>query len=111
MRAYTRKGSGITMAGTPDIIEGTWDEILRQSGKFNGHRLRVTILPEGEPTTADPLSFPPTGRYAARMRPILAALEATPPTPEEVAEAEDELRELLENLNENRRRDGAEPLF
>ena len=31
-----------------EIVEGTWEEISRQATRFNGHRLRVAILPDGE---------------------------------------------------------------
>ena len=30
----------------PEIFEGTWEEIYHQSSKFDGHRLRVVILPD-----------------------------------------------------------------
>ena len=33
---------------TPEIIEGTWEEISKQAPKFDGHRLRVVILPDAE---------------------------------------------------------------
>jgi hypothetical protein len=31
----------------PKILEGTWEEIASHAAEFNGHRLRVTILPDG----------------------------------------------------------------
>lgn len=31
---------------TQNIIEGTWEEISSHASEFNGHRLRVIILPE-----------------------------------------------------------------
>jgi hypothetical protein len=34
----------------PETIEGTWEEISRQADRLNGHRLRVTILPDSEKT-------------------------------------------------------------
>jgi len=34
-----------------DVIEGTWEEISRHASEFNGHRLRVVILPD-EPSAA-----------------------------------------------------------
>lgn len=92
------------MNALPEVIEGTWEEILLQADKFNGYRLRVTLLPEKEPL------FATTGRYAARMREARAG-ETAAAAPEEVAQAEEELEELMNNLNENRRRNGAEPLF
>lgn len=50
-----------------DIIEGTWEEISRQSHKFNGHRLRVVILPD-EPSSS-PRKFMTKGIF-----PQLAAI-------------------------------------
>ena len=97
------------MSAAPEVVEGTWEEISLQSARFNGHRLRVTILPDEEPAAAS-VPFAPTGRYAARMRAALAE-QTEPATPEEIAQAEREMEELIENLNENRRRDGAEPIF
>ena len=29
---------------TTTVLEGTWEEIQQHADKFNGHRLRVTIL-------------------------------------------------------------------
>ncbi len=40
------------MPTAPETIEGTWDEIVSQADKFDGHRLRVTILPAEEPSPA-----------------------------------------------------------
>jgi hypothetical protein len=32
---------------TPQIIEGTWEEVTTQRGKtLTGHRVRVTVLPD-----------------------------------------------------------------
>jgi len=97
------------MSATPEVVEGTWEEISLQSAKFNGHRLRVTILPDEEQAAVS-VSFPPTGRYAARMRAALAE-PATPATAAEIAQAEREMEELKHNMNENRQQDGAEPIF
>jgi hypothetical protein len=96
----------------PETIEGTWEEIQRQASKFNGHRLRVTILPAASSTiSAKPIvELRPTGRYAVRIRAEMEA-ESETPTPEEIAEAEREIEEMKQNMNENRRRDGAEPIF
>ena len=30
------------------VLEGTWEEIVQLAPRFNGHRLRVTILPNEE---------------------------------------------------------------
>ena len=30
------------------VLEGTWEEIQQHADKFNGHRLRVTILEDEE---------------------------------------------------------------
>ena len=87
--------------------EGTREEIAELAPKFTGHRVRVQILPEDLPSPF--ISHGPTGRYAARMRKILSDLP--PATPEEMREADEEALELMRNLNENRRREGAEPLY
>ncbi|HLX64245.1 MAG TPA: hypothetical protein VKX17_23435 [Planctomycetota bacterium] len=89
---------------TAEIYEGTWDEISQVAARFNGHRLRVQVL-------LGPLNFLPArtpSRYAARMRSEMA--NAPEPTPADIAEAERETLEFMRNLNENRRRDGAEIL-
>jgi hypothetical protein len=31
---------------TEKTIEGTWDEIVGHADEFNGHKLRLTILPD-----------------------------------------------------------------
>jgi hypothetical protein len=36
-----------------DIVEGTWEEVLRYADKFNGHRLRVLILPDSNQASAN----------------------------------------------------------
>lgn len=91
-------------ATAPQIIEGTWEEISRQGAKLNGHRVRVEILP-------DEINKASTGRYAARMRPLLEEAAAVSPTTEEREQAEREVQQLKDALNENRRLDGAEPIF
>lgn len=96
------------MRMTTEVIEGTWEEISLQAAKFNGRRLRVTLLPsEEQPAAKDQL--PTTGRYAARIRATLG--DETKVTAEEMAEAERQMEELVHNLNENRRQARAEPLF
>ena len=86
----------------PESIEGTWEEILSQGAKFRGHRVRVVILPdEGKAT----------GKYAARIRPLLEEISQNPPTPEEQEKANKEVAELKNALNANRQKDGAEPIF
>jgi hypothetical protein len=37
-----------TIVAIPQVIEGTWEEISKQSEKFSGHRVRVTLLPDEE---------------------------------------------------------------
>jgi len=86
-----------------ETLEGTWEEVVLQTAKLDGHRVRVTILPDSVKA--------PTGRYAARVRAALARQADMDATPEEIAEAEREMRERMESLNEDRRRSGAEPLF
>lgn len=51
----------------------------------------------------------PTGRYAARIRQLIAQ-EIFPATPSAIAQEEQEAIDLLRALNQSRRRDGAEPL-
>jgi hypothetical protein len=94
------------VAPAPEIIEGTWEEVSRQSARLSGHRVRVVILPETEIDAPEA-----TGRYAARMRPLLEEASRSPATPEERKAAEREVQELKDALNESRRRDGAEPVF
>ncbi len=93
-------------APAPEIIEGTWEEVSRQSARLSGHRVRVVILTETETDAPEA-----TGRYAARMRPQLEESSRTPATPDERKAAEREVQKLKDALNESRRRDGAEPIF
>ena len=91
------------------VWEGTWDEIAKEAVRLPGHRLRVTLLPE----TSSPLNLlqeHPTGRYAARMNSVLNA-PISPATAEEAEDAQRELDEVMCALNENRQREGAEPIF
>ena len=44
--------SAITEITESEVIEGTWEEIARQAPKFDGHRLRVVILPAADPDVA-----------------------------------------------------------
>ena len=39
------------IATAPQIIEGIWEEVLRQCKKLNGHRVRVEILPDHKTAT------------------------------------------------------------
>jgi hypothetical protein len=96
-------GGSLTMSNSTisaPVIEGTWEEVMSQATQFQGHRLRVVILPDE----------PVTGKYAARMRPLLAQILTEESSPEK-DQQEKELQELMNALNENRRRDGAEPIF
>lgn len=101
------------MSATPEVVEGTWEEISLQSAKFNGHRPRVTILPDEEPEKSDYdgtlRTLPPTGRGAARLRARLAA-KATD-DPEEIRKAQEELDEMKRSMNAERQRSGAEQIF
>lgn len=94
-----------TTIGDTKTYEGTWDEILKLAPEFNGHRLRVKILPDAVQPVVE---LKPTGRYAARMERDLA--NARESTPEEIEQEEREVKELIRNLNETRRRGGAEPI-
>jgi hypothetical protein len=94
----------------PEVLEGTWEEISRLAPKFNGHRLRVavTILPDNRDESVSERVAArfstPTGRFAARVRAERSEIANAPATtPEEVAKAQREMRELINNLNENRR--------
>jgi len=102
------------------VIEGTWEEIVREAHRFNGRRLRVAILPVEErqedtgPGTQNApsgltITLPPTGRYAARLSERLAA-EASD-DPEEIRQAQEDLDEMMRRMNEERIRSGAEPIF
>jgi hypothetical protein len=70
----------------------------------------VSQLPE----SADEMrsnSKPTTGRYAARMAPLLEEMAKFPPlTRKEQEAAEQEVQEILDALNAHRRRDGADLL-
>ena len=37
------------------VVEGTWEEIASHALEFNGHRLRVIILPDEPRTTPEKL--------------------------------------------------------
>ena len=99
------------MSTTAEVIEGTWEEISLQAAKFNGRRLRVTLLPGDDPPAAKNPLPTTTGRYAARIRAALLTDETTKATAEEIAGAERQMEELVHSLNENRRQAGAEPVF
>ncbi len=32
------------MSSVPMVFEGTWDDLLKRSSEFAGHRLRITVL-------------------------------------------------------------------
>lgn len=83
------------MKVTPEIIEGTWEEISLQADKLNGHRLRVTILPDEEQ--------PVDAKNAAAIAYLQERLKNAPTDPELIRQAEAELEELHQNLNNIRR--------
>ena len=91
----------------PDTFEGTWEELTQVAPRFNGHRLRLTVLREAKPS---PFIRPKVNtNYAAK---ILEELSQLPPaTPEEIREAEEEYLEFQRAMNETRRRAGAEILY
>ena len=92
-----------------DIYEGTWEEIQQLAPRFNGHTLRVQVVAE---PVSWPISLVPVAQTLACLKAELAEMELEPnPAQEEIQKAEEELLELKRNLNENRRRDGAEILF
>jgi hypothetical protein len=70
----------------------------------------VSQLPEsGDEMRSAPK--PTTGRYAARMAPLLEEMAKSPPlTREEQKAAEQEVQDILDALNEHRRHDGADLL-
>lgn len=90
-----------------EVFEGTWEEIADMASKFAGHRVRVQKLPDAVPSPL--IRSGPPGRYAEYMQNILNNLP--PATPAEMQQAEDELLEFKRNMNENRRREGAEILY
>ena len=92
-----------------EVFEGTWDEIQQQADKFNGHRLRVTILPDGKISPLRPSSR--SREEVIKRLEEAIAIGTSPATPEEIAEAARDVDEILHNLNENRKREGAEPFF
>lgn len=94
-----------------EVYEGTWEELKKLKERFNGRRLRVTILskkPRDE-SKASPF-VKPTKDLGEYLRDALSSAPRDP-TPEQIAEAEAEEKELIRNLNENRRRDGADPIY
>jgi hypothetical protein len=88
------------------VLEGTWEELAAQVHPLPGQRFRLEIL-----SPAVSLYDRPTGRYSARLRATLAEQAGQVATPEEMAEAERDLQELMHNMNETRRRAGAQPIF
>ncbi len=69
-----------------NIIEGTWEEVSRQSDKFYGHRLRVVILPDEPPSS--PRKFMTKGIF-----PQLASIEEED---FKVAEFQDDIESKLD---------------
>jgi hypothetical protein len=82
------------MSAAPEVIEGAWEEVSRQSGKLNGHRVRVTILPDEEQQLRDT-------ENAAAITYLQERLKKALTDPEEIRQAEAELEELHRNLNRN----------
>jgi membrane protein insertase Oxa1/YidC/SpoIIIJ len=94
-----------------NLIEGTWEEVSRHAQEFGGRRLRVMILPDTEPTSMSQEKHSTTGKYARRMQPLLEEIAKIVPSESDKMLAEKELQDFMTTLNENRRRDGAEPIF
>ncbi|MCC2669876.1 MAG: hypothetical protein K0Q72_2347 [Armatimonadetes bacterium] len=46
------------------VLEGTWEEISRQSQRFAGHRVRITILSEGQAGDVGHASGPTNRTFA-----------------------------------------------
>ena len=86
-------------------IEGTWDEIAKLAPQFNGHRLRVTILPKVSPI----ILGAPVSEVIAYLQARLHD-EATD-DPEKILAAQQELDEMKQSMNAERFRSGAEPIF
>lgn len=93
----------------PEFYEGTWEELKKLAPRFNGRKLRVTILSKQQQAGTSTF-VKPTQDLGEFLRDTIASAPRKP-TPEEIAQAEAEEKELIRNLNENRRRDGAEPIY
>jgi hypothetical protein len=88
---------------TPQIIEGTWEEVTTQRGNvLSGHRVRVTVLPDEEK---------PEEKNAASIALLRSWLDDAPKTLEEKEEAERGFAEFKRNMNEPRKIAGARLLY
>ena len=56
----------------PQVLEGTWEEIVRHGEQLSGKRVRLTVLPDHEPASlpAAPLYLTGTSEE------VIAALDA-----------------------------------
>jgi hypothetical protein len=87
-----------------ETLEGTWEEVCRQSSRLYGHRVRVEVFEQEKDTS----NLHP---YVLRTRALLENIAQNPPSKEEKEQATREVEELKQALNENRKRDGAMPLY
>lgn len=92
------------MSAAPEVIEGAWEEVSRQSAKLNGHRVRVTILPDEEQQSLGT-------ENAAAITYLQERLKEALTDPEVIRQAEADLEELHRNLNRNRVEADERPLF
>ena len=90
-------------------FEGTWKEISAMADKFGEVRLHVTILPENANGTEQATLLANPAERAARLRARI--VDEAPKNAEEVREAQEELDEMKRNMNAERIRSGAEPIF
>ncbi len=81
------------MSTSRDILEGTWEQINRQSGRLAGKWLRVEVLENGETHQGQPLPFHATATPEAQAQAILDwgyghAARNAPPLSEEAISRE-----------------------
>jgi hypothetical protein len=100
----------VAIEATSGRIQGILEEVPRYAETMNGRLLSVCVLPDDAPSDGAPVQFSPTGRYATRVRKTLRQ-QAGVPDAGETTGAERDLQDLMDSLNENRRRAGAEPIF
>lgn len=92
-------------------FEGKRKEISAMADKFGDLRLRVIILeetPNSNGTQRATLLATPAER-AARL--LARIVDEAPKNAEELREAQEELDEMKQNMNAERIRSGAEPIF
>ena len=96
------------MAGSPQVIQGSWEEIAAHAPEFEGRKLTL-IVSEEQPESAPPPVI--DEKTASSILYLQERLKNPLTDPEEIKQAEAEQAELLDNLNKNRVEAGERPLF